>query len=120
MYSVTSSSIVTSKALAILFSLVDKVKKGDKIAANTLVYLGSVLGFDFSRIELSETELKEKIKKISEELNETLINMEEIIEYRKNARINKNWELAYKIREAFDKAGLALKDSKEGTVWEIK
>ena len=38
----------TSKALAVLFSLVDKVKKGDKIAANTLKYLGSVLGFDFS------------------------------------------------------------------------
>ena len=53
----------TSKALAVLFSLVDKIKKGiDKnINANTLVYLGSVLGFDFS---LSEKEVS------IEELNE--------------------------------------------------
>ena len=46
--------------------------------------------------------------------------MEDIIEKRKLARAEKNWELADKIRIGLDKAGIILKDSKEGTVWELK
>ena len=46
--------------------------------------------------------------------------MDEIIEYRKKARDDKNWEIADKIRVAFDEAGIILKDSKEGTSWEAK
>ena len=32
----------------------------------------------------------------------------------------KNWDIADKIRRALDKAGIVLKDSKEGTSWEVK
>jgi len=46
--------------------------------------------------------------------------MEEIIEKRKIARAEKNWDVADKIRISLDKAGIVLKDSKEGTTWELK
>ena len=46
--------------------------------------------------------------------------MDEIIEKRKAARADKNWELADKIRIVLDKAGIILKDSKDGTSWELK
>ena len=46
--------------------------------------------------------------------------MEELIEDRKNARAEKNWDLADKIRVALDNVGIVLKDSKEGTSWEVK
>ena len=46
--------------------------------------------------------------------------MEEIIAYRKEARDAKNWDIADKIRIALDELGIVLKDSKEGTKWEIK
>lgn len=46
--------------------------------------------------------------------------MEEIIEKRKIARAEKNWEAADKIRVALDKVGIVLKDSKDGTIWELK
>jgi len=46
--------------------------------------------------------------------------MDEILAYRKKAREEKNWGLADKIRIAFDEAGILLKDSKEGTTWELK
>ena len=46
--------------------------------------------------------------------------MEEIIEKRKQARAEKNWDVADKIRIALDNVGIMLKDSKEGTTWETK
>ena len=46
--------------------------------------------------------------------------MEEILAYRKKAREEKNWAVADKIRVAFDEEGIVLKDSKEGTTWELK
>ena len=46
--------------------------------------------------------------------------MEEIISARKAARDAKNWEIADKIRVSLDKVGIVLKDSKEGTTWEVK
>ena len=110
----------TSKALAVLFDLVNKANKDEKNAYTLLVKLGSVLGFDFSKTELSEEELSEKIKAVSTDLDMKFDSMEELIEIRKNARAEKNWDLADKIRIALDKAGIVLKDSKDGTTWELK
>ena len=52
--------------------------------------------------------------------SEIFNSIEDVISYRKQARDNKNWELADKIRNAVDEAGIVLKDSKEGTSWELK
>lgn len=46
--------------------------------------------------------------------------MEDLIAYRKEARDAKNWDVADKIRIALDDCGIVLKDSKEGTNWEVK
>ena len=118
----------TSKALAVLFSLVDKIKKGiDKnINANTLVYLGSVLGFDFSlsEKEVSIEELNEITKPLYDEFNldKTLTAkeaIEKIIELRKQARDNKDWQKSDEIRDKLLAHKIQLKDSKEGTTWQI-
>ncbi len=85
-----------------------------------LINLSEALGFNFDKIEVSEDELTEKINIISNDLGKTFSNMEEILQYRKIAREQKNWELADKIRLIFDKAGIVLKDSKDGTTWELK
>ena len=69
---------------------------------------------------VSEDELKAKLKEISKELGENYDSMEAVIETRKQARADKNWDLADKIRVALDKVGIVLKDSKEGTTWEVK
>ena len=70
--------------------------------------------------KLSDEELSAKLKVISEELGKDYLSMDEIIAERKAARDSKNWDAADKIRTALDKAGIVLKDSKEGTTWEIK
>ena len=110
----------TSKALAVLFDLTNKANKDVPYAFTLLYKLATTLGFVFERATLSEEELAEKLKEISEELGESYSSMEEIIEKRKAARAEKNWDVADKIRVALDKVGIVLKDSKEGTTWELK
>ncbi len=110
----------TSKALAVLFELASKANKDIPYAYTLLFKLASTLGFTFEKAKLSEEDLNKKLEEISAELGEKFSSMEEIIEKRKNARSEKNWDVADKIRIALDKAGIVLKDSKEGTVWELK
>ena len=110
----------TSKALAVLFDLTNKANKDVPYAFTLLHKLAETLGFTFAKATLSEEELKVKLEEISKELGENYDSMDAIIETRKQARADKNWDLADKIRVALDKVGIVLKDSKEGTTWEVK
>lgn len=110
----------TSKALAVLFDLTNKANKGIDYAYTLLYKLATTLGFTFEKASLSDEELSEKLKNISAELGENFASVEEILEKRKTARAEKNWDIADKIRIALDKEGIVLKDSKEGTTWELK
>ena len=110
----------TSKALAVLFDLTNKANKDVPYAFTLLHKLAETLGFTFAKATLSEDELKAKLEEISKELGENYDSMEAVIETRKQARADKNWSLADNIRVALDKVGIVLKDSKEGTTWEVK
>ena len=108
--------------------MVDKIKKNDnaQISANTLYYLGSTLGFDFSLTEkeLSEEELLKLIHPLYKnfEIDSTIPPkqaLDLIIEKRKQARIDKNWVESDRIRNELLTYGIGLKDSKEGTTWII-
>ena len=110
----------TSKALAVLFDLANKANKDVPYAYTLLFKLASTLGFTFEKAKLSEEDLSKKLEEISTELGEKYSSMDEIIEKRRIARSEKNWDVADKIRIALDKAGIILKDSKDGTVWELK
>ena len=110
----------TSKALAVLFDLTNKANK-DVEGAFTLLYkLASVLGFTFEKPEVSEDDLKKALQVVSEKLGRNFSNMEELIEYRKTARAEKNWTVADNIRISLDECGILLKDTKDGTTWESK
>jgi len=110
----------TSKALAVLFDLVNKANKDVPYAYTLLVKLAETLGFNMTKTSLSEEELLEKVALISSKLGENISSMEELIAFRKKAREEKNWNIADKIRFACDEVGIILKDSKEGTIWELK
>ena len=110
----------TSKALAVLFDLTNKSNKDVPYAFTLLHKLAETLGFTFAKATLSDEELSAKLEEISKELGEKYESMDAIIETRKQARADKNWDLADKIRVALDKVGIVLKDSKEGTTWEVK
>lgn len=110
----------TSRALAVLFDLANKANKDVPYAFTLLYKLASVLGFTFEKATLSEEELAEKINFVAKKIELELNSMEELLSIRKKAREDKNWSLADKIRIALDDVGIVLKDSKEGTIWELK
>ena len=110
----------TSKALAVLFDLANKANKDVSYAYTLLHKLAETMGFTFEKAQLSDEDLRDKLNAINSEMGTNFSSMEEIIEKRKLAREEKNWEVADKIRIALDNVGIVLKDSKEGTVWELK
>lgn len=110
----------TSRALAVLFDLANKANKDVDYAYTLLYNLASTLGFVFEKATLSDDEKKEILVAINAELQESFSSIEEVIEKRNIARAEKNWTFADAVRIAFDKVGIILKDSKEGTSWELK
>lgn len=111
----------TSKALAVLFDLATKINKApNSNDLGLLISLSETLGFDFSRVEISEDQLSQKVDRLSEKIGIKFQNIDSVLSLRKKAREEKDWALADKIRIAFDEVGIVLKDSKEGTTWEVK
>lgn len=110
----------TSKALAVLFDLATKANKDEENAFTVLYKLGTTLGFTFEKAALSDDELAKAVAHVSETLGQTFNSMEEIVELRKQARAEKNWDIADKIRIALDESGIILKDTKDGTTIEAK
>lgn len=122
------SDFNTSKALAILFDISSMIQKNKNSIIQSknlnndilnfmtleviiLEKLSEVLGFDFSK-EDEQAELNDGL---------TAELMELIIDIRKDARINKNWALADKIRDKLKELNLVVKDNKDGTTtWEIE
>lgn len=110
----------TSKALAVLFDLTNKANKDIEGAFTILYKLAETLGFTFEKAQLSEEELTKVLSDVNSKLGKSYSTMEELIDDRKQARAEKNWDLSDKIRIVLDEAGIVLKDSKEGTSWEVK
>ena len=127
----------TSKALAVIFDTATNANKAvnekdienSKKYASILLTLTNALGFNIEKEQLSEEELQKKLDTILSEMeflseeDKKLSGyklMDKIIEYRNNARKEKNWALADKVRTLFDSISIVLKDSKDSTVWEEK
>ena len=110
----------TSKALAVLFELATKANKDEKDAYTILYKLGTVLGFTFEKAGVSEEDLNKAVAHVCEVLGQNFNSIDEVLELRKQARTNKNWDVADKIRIAFDECGIILKYTKDGTTIESK
>jgi cysteinyl-tRNA synthetase len=112
----------TSKALAVLFDLATKLnKESTSLKYFTLLdELSKKLGFDFIRWSDAKKSISpEREAQLQKELG-TNKSFDEILEMRKNAKKDKNWAEADRIRIACNKFDIELKDSKEGTNWEVK
>ncbi len=127
----------TSKALAVIFdvstnankAVAEKNKENAKKYAAILLTLTDVLGFNIEKAKISEEEIQKRLETIISDMDFLTAEdkqlkgyslMNKIIEYRNNARAEKNWTIADKVRNLFDSISIILKDSKEGTVWEEK
>ena len=127
----------TSKALAVIFDTTTNANKAvadkDKASAEKytaiLLLLTNVMGFNIEKEKMSEEDLQAKLETIINDMeflsdeDKSLTGyalMDKIIEYRNNARKEKNWAIADKVRTLFDNISIVLKDTKETTIWEEK
>ena len=102
-----SNDLNTSNALTCLF----EVLKDNDINDDTKLYLVS----EFDKV--LSLSLIEKSKEIDDELLNKINNL---IEERNNAKKNKNYELADKIRNELLEMNVVIKDTKIGTTFEIR
>ncbi len=127
----------TSKALAVIFDSATKANKSvaekdidsAKKYAAILLKLTDVMGFNIEKEKMSEQELQNRLQKIVNEMeflteeDKKLTGydlMNKIIEYRNNARKEKNWAIADKVRNLLDSISIVIKDTKDSTIWEEK
>ena len=93
----------TPKAISVMHSL---AKNGDY--EGLLASLG-FMGFLDTRNAENKPEIETEVKKL----------VETLIERRKKAKLDKNFELSDHLRDALSDAGVIIKDLKDGVVWEF-
>ena len=103
-----SNDLNTSMCITILYDLI----KDNDISGNTKLEL--IKSFD---TVLSLDLLKEDVVSIDDNLK---IYIEEMIQKRNEYKKNKDYENADKIREELLNKGIVIKDTREGTIFELK
>lgn len=94
----------TSNALTLVYDVL-KADINDKTKYELIKNFDDVLSLDLTKKDTIDSDLKSYIE---EKINE-----------RREAKINKNYELADKIRNELLEKGIILKDTKDGTTYEI-
>ena len=94
----------TANAITLLYDIL-KLDENDATKITLIEQMDKVLSLDL---------LKKEVTKVNEEY------IKEMIEKRKKAKLNKNYELADSIREELERDGIILKDTREGTIYEVK
>jgi cysteinyl-tRNA synthetase len=106
----------SARAIALLFDLAHRVRDAKldqglrEDAALMLVKLGRVLGF-FKN-------LQERLQDTMPDLSKQLIEL--ILNYRKEARANKDWALSDRLRDDLLALGIEIKDSPGGSTWDLR
>ncbi len=112
----------TAQAIGILHEMATEI---NKVVNNSRLKLNSKLLEDLKEIYKVFNELFEifglTLEPSSGSLSSDRYNelIEYILELRKEARANENWELADKIRDDLHKMGIKVHDTPRGTEWEI-
>lgn len=101
----------TAKAISYLFEILKLYRKLKDI---NLIYLLIELGQSLGFFQNIEDRLQKNLSDISEELVMLLID------YRKQFKKEKRWEWADRIRADLKEIGIQLRDTSEGTDWELQ
>ena len=90
------NNLDTPKALAIIWEMIKSKELSYDNKKASLLKFDKLLGLDFDKVKKEKIEISNDVKKL--------------IEQREEARKNKNWEKADKLRDEIKKKGLAIKD----------
>jgi len=112
----------SAQAIGILHEMATEI---NKVVNNSELKLNSKLLEDLKEIYKTFNELFEIFGLTLESSSSSLSSdryselVEYVLELRKEARANENWELADKIRDDLNKLGIKVHDTPRGTEWEI-
>ena len=110
------------------FKYVNNLLKDNKVPADEKAYILNKIKSEIVRLYNIMGLFKEDVQGLIDDLKNKYINklgldvaeIERKIEERATAKLEKNYELADKIRSELDQNGIILNDSKDGTNWDIK
>src|SRR5262249_23623658 len=103
----------TPQAIAGLHRLAGKARKGDGRGASDMFRAGGFLGLDLQTVTPQAI-----LKRRKGDMDEARV--EGLIAERNAARKAKNFKESDRIRDELAAMGIVLKDSKDGTTWEVK
>jgi cysteinyl-tRNA synthetase len=101
----------TPQAIMELHRLADEARTGNRTAACELKKTCGFLGFEL------KTNLQDILKRQRGGLDEGAIKA--LIADRAVARARRDWKESDRIRDELAKMGVVVKDSKDGTTWEV-
>ena len=110
------------------FKYVNNLLKDNKISVEEKAYILNKIKSEIIRLYNIMGLFKENVQDLINDLGNKYINklglnvenIEKEIADRAAAKLEKNYELADKIRSGLDEKGIILNDSKDGTSWDIK
>ena len=110
------------------FKYVNSLLKDNKVTADEKAFILGKIKSEIVRCYNVMGLFKEDVQGLIDDLKNKYINklglnvteIERKIEERAIAKVEKNYELADKIRSELDEKGILLNDSKEGTSWDIR
>ncbi len=110
-HSAMLDDINTPVALAVLFQLSHEVNKTkSSVLASTLINLAGILGI---LQQDPQSFLQGRRSKLD------VLDVERQVALRNQARINRDWSLADKVRQALLAQGIELEDGPDGTSWRV-
>jgi cysteinyl-tRNA synthetase len=102
------NNLNTSMCITIIYDLLKDSNVNDSTKIELIKKFDTVLSLDL---------LKEEKSEMDEELKQYILDM---IEKRKEAKQNKDYALADQIRKELEDKGIIIKDTREGTIFDIK
>ena len=116
-YQALCDDMNTPVALAALFDLVTWIHTASDAARPVSLADKELIEKIYSRVVDGILGLKEEADQVQLPLIEGLVDL--VLEYRTQARVLKNWAESDRIRDRLSGLGVQIKDSKEGTGWEL-
>ncbi len=107
----------TADAMAVLFDLTRELNKARSEGSDKVAELAALLKYLASLIGLLESNPEDFLKSSVSDNGLSDQDIEDRIAQRQQAKSDKDWALADKIRDELTAAGIVLEDSAEGTRW---
>ncbi|HEX3754158.1 MAG TPA: cysteine--tRNA ligase [Rhizomicrobium sp.] len=106
------------QAIAEMHRLADEARKGDYISAQQLARSGEFIGISW--LDVQSTTQESEIRQATAYLGDEDGAIETLVEARNDARKAKNFAESDRIRDELLAKGIVLKDTPQGTTWEVK